>query len=60
LFGLIYWILFEDKDIDIFNNKLQTKMENRINENKNDNPNTLTSTRERLKESIEIYEELIK
>ena len=59
LFGLIYWMLFENKTIN-FNLELITNITDAINESKSDErysktPNLLHNLRERLQKSIEIY-----
>lgn len=66
LFGLIYYVLFEDKKID-FNDELFEKIESTITEKRSDknpayskSPNRLGNLRERLNESVDIYSKFVK
>ena len=61
LFGLIYWIVFKDKSI-ISDKGLIDKISTEISDKKNNeyyskSPNLLKHLRERLKDSIKIYQE---
>ena len=60
LFGLIYFILFDNKKIKISEEQLFKELEKKIKEKRSDStysksPNRLTNLRARLKESIDIY-----
>ncbi|MBR3435890.1 MAG: DUF262 domain-containing protein [Bacteroidales bacterium] len=64
LFGLLYWMLFEGKDIS-FDDNLIKSMSDEIMNKKNDwyyskNPNRLGNLRERIDASINIYKEYAK
>lgn len=61
LFGLIYWIVFKDKSI-ISDKGLIDKINTEISDKKSNeyyskSPNLLKHLRERLKDSIKIYQE---
>ncbi len=60
LFGLLYWILFEGKEI-VFDDELIKSISEEIQNKKNDtyyskNPNRLGNLRERISRSIQLYE----
>ena len=64
LFGLLYWMLFEGKDIS-FDDNLIKSMSDKITNKKKDwyyskNPNRLGNLRERIDASINIYKEYAK
>lgn len=65
LFGLIYYVLFEDKKID-FTDKLFKEIRTAINEKRGDknsaysrSPNRLGNLRDRLNESVDIYSKYV-
>jgi hypothetical protein len=60
LFGLLYWILFEGKEI-VFDDELIKSISEEIQNKKDDtyyskNPNRLGNLRERISRSIQLYE----
>ena len=62
LFGLIYFVLFEDKKIEL-NVSLMSELKSTINSKRQDrlssyskSPNRLGNLRERLEDSIQIYQ----
>lgn len=65
LFGLVYYIIFENREIiDDKINELKDKILNESNNLQNDkqhskSPNQLQHIRNRIEKSIEIYEEFI-
>lgn len=63
LFGLIYFVLFEDKKV-IINENLAGKIRKSIESKRNDrayskSPNRLSNLRDRVSESISIYRSCI-
>jgi len=64
LFGLLYWILFEGKEI-VFDDELIKSISEEIQNKKDDtyyskNPNRLGNLRERISRSIQLYERYAK
>lgn len=62
LFGLIYWIVFKGKVLKDDLNSLCVKIKNKVTEKRkkySKTPNQLGHTRERIKESIEIYQNYV-
>jgi len=64
LFGLLYWMLFEGKDISFDDNLIKSMSDEIMNKKKDwyysKNPNRLGNLRERIDASINIYKEYAK